>query len=179
MQYIRWTASDCQGTLKITLWQNSDFIGTIADGVNPATGSYPWKVGAYSGGTAPIGTGYSIKIEDNGSTAEDSSDAQFSIVKISVKAPNGGETWQIGTTQNITWVDKSISNNLRIVLLKNGVKVGNIVNSISPAIGTYSWTVGQLVDGTAPASMGYQIQVRENDTEAGDRSDSIFTLTAP
>jgi hypothetical protein len=176
---IRWNASAYTGTLKLTLWQNGGLIGTIADGVNPAAGSYSWTVGNYIGSTAPLGTGYSIKIEDNGSTLEDSSDAPFSIVKISVKAPNGGESWQISATQNITWVAKSISGQLRIVLFKNGVKVGNIVNSIDPALGTYAWTVGNYVGGTATAGTGYQVQVREIGTDAGDRSDTEFTLTAP
>ena len=179
IRYIRWNAAGCAGTLKLTLWQNGSLIGTIADNLNPAASSYSWKVGAYIGGTAPLGTGYSIKIEDNGSPAEDASDAPFSIVKISVKAPNGGETWQLGSTQNITWVVKSISGSVRIVLLKDGAKVGDIVNSIDPALGTYSWTVGQLVSGTAAAGSGYQIQIREVGTEAGDRSDTTFSMTPP
>ncbi len=174
-----WNACGCQGTLKITLWQNGGLIGTIADGVNPAAGTYAWAVGAYNGGVAPLGTGYTIKIEDNGSDLEDESNGVFSIVKISVKTPNGGESWQKGSTQNITWVVKSISGSVRIVLLKNGVKVGNIVNSIDPALGTYSWTVGNYVGGTATAGTGYQVQVREIGTDAGDRSDGNFTLTGP
>ncbi len=176
---IRWNASGCTGTLKLTLWQNGGLIGTIADGVNPAKGSYSWTVGVYNGGTAPLGTGYTIKIEDNGSALEDLSDASFSIVKVSVKTPNGGEFWQIGTTRNITWVAKPISNNLRIVLFKNGVKVGNIVESINPALGTYAWTAGNYEGGTATVGSGYQIQIREIGTDAGDRSDATFMLTFP
>ena len=176
---IRWNASGCTGTLKLTLWQNGGLIGTIADGVNPAKGSYSWTVGVYNGGIAPLGTGYTIKIEDNGSALEDLSDASFSIVKVSVKTPNGGEFWQIGSTRNITWVAKPISNNLRIVLFKNGVKVGNIVNSINPALGTYAWTAGNYEGGTATVGAGYQIQIREIGTDAGDRSDATFMLTFP
>lgn len=178
-QYIRWNAAGCQGTLKLTLWQNGGPIGTIADGINPATGTFSWLVGTWGGGVAPLGTGYTIKIEDNGSTLADESDAAFSIVKISVKTPNGGESWQIGSTQAITWVAKSISVQLRIVLFKHGVKVGNIVNSIDPSLDTYTWTVGSYVGGTATAGTGYQVQVREIGTDAGDRSDTNFTLTAP
>ena len=100
-------------------------------------------------------------------------------MKISVKAPNGGESWKIGSTQNITWVSQFITGHLRIVLFKNGVKVGNIVDSIAPGAGTYSWTVGNYVGGTATAGSGYSIQIREIGTEAGDRSDGVFTLTAP
>ncbi len=176
---IRWNAAGCAGTLTLTLWQNGSLIGTIADGVDPADGSYSWTAGAYSGGTAPLGTGYTIRIEDNGSMLADESDAPFSIVKISVKTPNGGESWQIGSTQNITWVANAISGQLRIVLFKNGVKVGNIVNSISPSSSPYTWTVGNYVGGTAAAGSGYSIQIREIGTDAGDRSDTNFTLTPP
>ncbi len=135
--------------------------------------------GAYTGGVAPLGAGYTIKIEDNGSALSDESNGTFSIVKVKVNTPNGGESWQIGSTQNITWLTKIISNNLRIVLFRNGVKVGNIVHTIDPALGTYSWTVGSYVGGTATAGTGYQLQVREIGTDAGDRSDTVFTLTAP
>lgn len=65
------------------------------------------------------------------------------------------------------------------MLFKDGVKAGNIVDSIDPALGTYSWTVGQLVGGTAAAGTGYQVQVREIGTTTGDRSDANFTLTSP
>jgi hypothetical protein len=178
-QMITWNATDCAGTLKLTFWQNGRPVGTIADGMNPAAGSYSWTVGDYIGSTAPLGTGYSIKIQDNGSSAEDVSDTPFSIVKISVKTPNGGESWSRGSTQSITWVAKSISGQLRIVLFRDGVKVGNIVNSIDPALGTYSWTAGSYVGGTAAAGTGYQVQIREIGTDAGDRSDASFTLIGP
>ena len=52
------------------------------------------------------------------------------------------------------------------MLFKNGVKVGNIVNSIAPALGTYAWTAGNYVGGTAAAGSGYQVQVREIGTDA-------------
>jgi hypothetical protein len=161
------------GNLRISLWQDGSQIGVIADNVNPADGAYVWKV------DAPLGTGYTIRIREKGTALSDESDSPFSIVKISLKAPNGGESWPLGSTQSINWVAKSISGQLRIVLFKNGVKVGNIINSIDPALGTYSWTVGQLVSGAATAGTGYQMQIREIGTDAGDRSDTTFTLTAP
>ncbi len=179
MRSITWSTSGSLGTLKLTLWQNGALIGPIADGLNPAEGSYSWTVGAYNGSTAPLGTGYKIRIEDNSSALADESNGTFSIVKVKVNAPNGGESWQIGSTQNITWLTKIISNNMRIVLFKNGAKVGNIVESIDPALGTYAWPVGSYVGGTVAAGTGYQVQVREIGTDAGDRSDANITLTAP
>jgi hypothetical protein len=178
-QTIRWNATAGLGNLRISLWQNTSQIGIITDNVTPDAGSYAWNVGVYNGGVAPLGAGYTIRIREKGTALSDESDTPFSIVKMSVKTPNGDESWQIGSTQNITWVAKSISGNLRIVLFKSGVKVGNIVNSISPSISSYSWTVGSYIGGTAAAGTGYQVQVREIGTDAGDRSDASFTLTAP
>ena len=144
MRSITWSTSGSMGKLKLTLWQNGALIGTIAENRDPAAGSIHGATGAYIGGVAPLGTGYTIKIEEQGTGVSDESNGPFSIVKVKVNAPNGGESWQIGSTQNITWLTKIISNNLRIVLFKNGVKVGNIVDSIDLSLGTYSWTVGSM-----------------------------------
>jgi len=179
MQNITWSRSGSLGNLKITLWQNGALTGTVAYNVDPSSGSYRWSTGAYTGGVAPLGTGYKIKIKVQDSALSDESSGPFAIIKLKVNTPNSGEIWQIGTPQTITWTAKSISGNLRIVLFKDGVKVGNIVNSIAPATSSYAWNAGQLVSGTAAAGTGYQIQVREIGTTADDRSDVVFTLTTP
>jgi hypothetical protein len=105
----------------------------------------------------------------------------FTAIKsIRVIWPNGGQVWKIGTIKNIKWIAATaITNNLRIVLFKGGLKVGTIVDSIDPAIGTYAWKVGQYAGGTAAEGSDYFIQIREIGTDAGDRSDDFFTLTAP
>jgi hypothetical protein len=173
---ITWNTSCCQGNLKITLRQNSSLVGTIADDVNPAAGFYAWTVGQYAGGMAGPGTGYTIKIEDKVSLLTDESDGTFSIIKLKVNSPNGGENWQLGTTRSITWVAKALTNNLKIVLFKNGVKVGNIVDSIAPGMGSYTWTAGNYIGGTAAAGSGYSIKIKEIGTEAADSSDTAFSL---
>jgi len=150
------------------------------------TGNWVFSSPAVSGGYVFVGSNdstiYCLNAENSagswpifkGNTARTGETPSLTL-----KTPNGGESWQIGTTQNITWVTKTISNNLRIVLFKNGVKVGNIVNSIDPALGAYSWTVGSYAGGTATAGTGYQVQIREIGTDAGDRSDANFNLTGP
>ena len=178
MRKITWNTSGNLGTLKLTLWQNGALIGTIADGLKPAAGSYSWSVGTWSSGIAPLGNNYTIRIEEDYGTVTDVSDDSFSIVKINVKTPNGFEVWQIGSMENITWSAKFINRPLRIILFKNDVKLGNIVASIDPALGTYSWTVGSYEGGIAPVSTGYQVQVREIGSDAGDRSDDPFVLTS-
>ena len=40
---------------------------------------------------------------------------------ISVTAPNGGETWQAGSTHNITWTQISMTGSVSVDLYKGGV----------------------------------------------------------
>ncbi|MDR3666696.1 MAG: FISUMP domain-containing protein, partial [Ignavibacteriaceae bacterium] len=58
-----------------------------------------------------------------------------------LKSPVGGENWQIGTTQKITW---SLSNviNIRIdYTTNNGTNWTNIIASTPTSAGSYNWTI--------------------------------------
>jgi hypothetical protein len=74
-------------------------------------------------------------------TVTDLTDAEFSIFNpvISVTSPNGGEIWDIGTSNDITWTDNT-TENVKIELFKGGVFNSTIVAS-TPSDGTYNWTV--------------------------------------
>jgi len=88
----------------------------IANGVNL---SYSWYVGKIvstygSGEVAPDGT-YTVQVCQSGTNVCDSSNSYFTITaptsttqpSITVISPNGGETWQKGTTQTIKWQDNT------------------------------------------------------------------------
>ncbi|MCP4154459.1 MAG: hypothetical protein GY757_42435, partial [bacterium] len=79
IQAITWTGTGTLDPLKITLWKDGLLLGNIADNIDPNTNSYTWTAGLHSGGTAEPGTGYTIKIEENGSTVSDDSDAAFTL----------------------------------------------------------------------------------------------------
>jgi hypothetical protein len=175
---ITWNSSGVSGNVKITLWQGSALIGVIANNLAPAPGTYAWKVGQYLVSTAPAGIGYTIKIKEIGTLVSDVSDASFTISSsITVTSPNGGESWKIGNTRNITWDAPCISGNVKITLWKSGALVGVIANNLAPATGTYPWIVGQYIGGTAPAGSGYIIKIKEIATMVSDSSNSAFTLT--
>jgi hypothetical protein len=98
---------------------------------------------------------------------------------ITLTSPNGGESWTLGSTRNITWtVSGSLAGYVRLVLLKDGIWVGDIASGISTAAGTYSWNVGQHSRGTAAASGGYKIRVRHALRAIQDESDNPFTILA-
>lgn len=177
---ITWNAPGVTGNLKITLWKDGISLGIIADNVTPASGFYSWAVGQYDGGTASPGTGYTVKVKEKGAAVADVSNASFSItssVSLTLTSPNGGENWQIGSTRDITWNAPGVSGTLKITLWKDGVSLGIIASGVAPGTGSYSWTVGQYVGGTASAGTGYTLKIKEKGTTVSDLVDGPFELT--
>ena len=66
---------------------------------------------------------------------------------IKLESPNGGESWQIGSNQNISFStnywQESIGNYYNIQLWKSdGTLVGDIESNIELNSSTYNWEVG-------------------------------------
>ncbi len=99
---------------------------------------------------------------------------------ITVTSPNGGESWQAGTTHTITW---SYTGNpgtyVKIDLLNNGSFVSTIASSASigsGGSGSYSWNIPS----TQATGTLYQIRVTStNNATYTDTSNSSFSITAP
>jgi hypothetical protein len=128
-----------------------------------------------------------LKIVDGARPAtSDTSDANFTIIPvptITITSPNGGETYVLGETMNITWTSKGLS----IGLLKIEYSADNFATSRTIAqdvsnTGSYAWTIPET------ALSGATIKVRITDqtrSEITDTSDAVFrirggfTITAP
>ncbi len=177
---ITWNAPNVQENLKITLWKDNTLIGAVTKNVTPGSGSFPWTVGTYNGGTVPPGTGYAIKIRVKGTTVYDTSDTAFDIVSgtpLTVTSPNGGESLVRGSTHNITWNAPNVQEYLKITLWKDGALVGAVAKNVTPGSGSFPWTVGTYNGGTVPPGTGYIIRIRIKGTTAFDTSDTSFDLT--
>lgn len=77
---ITWQAGGFSGGVKITLWQGDTRTGIIAADVPASPGSFAWRVGEIAGGSAPRGSGYTIKIKAKNLYLDDSSNGTFSLV---------------------------------------------------------------------------------------------------
>ena len=103
---------------------------------------------------------------------------------VKVTSPNGGESWKLGTTQNITWTFQDVPGNakLKLILLKDGAKLGDIADNVNlgtAGAGSFPWPVGTYLGGTAPEGGGYKVRVRAmNDTNIIDASDQTFAIAA-
>ena len=60
---------------------------------------------------------------------------------LTVSTPNGGESWEASTTQNITWTSENVDNVKLEYSTNNGTDWTDIVASIDATAGSYAWTV--------------------------------------
>jgi len=94
--------------------------------------------------------------------------------QISVTAPNGGETWDLGATHNITWSSQDVTS-VRLDLY-NGVSYTMTIATVAASPGLLAWPIPS---GLTP-STAYTIKV--SDTSFGtitDTSDNPFTIQQP
>ncbi len=113
-------------------------------------------------------------IDYNNNAIVDQSDATFTIGAALpvLLAPNGGQTWYAGTTQNITWISMFMpSPTVKLeVTTDNGTTWTTITNS-TPNTGSYAWTL--------PNTPSTTCKVRISDTSnstINDVSDANFTI---
>jgi hypothetical protein len=90
--------------------------------------------------------------------------------------PNGGEKWELGKVQQIQWTANGIGQKLRLVLLKNGARVGRIAGGLNASPGSYSWTVGNYEGGVAAKGDGFKVCVMTVDETVQDESDASFSI---
>lgn len=126
-----------------------------------------------------------ITYSSEGSVAPDASKT------ITLTAPNGGEKWEMGVTNTVTWKPygynpdvnpaKDVTAYLEIKNADGSFKtLGKVQESGKASI---HWPTGELNSLTAggnyaPAGSGYYIRIVNNVTGATDRSDRPFTLLA-
>lgn len=172
---LAWETTGISSPLKILLYRDGTLVGTVAENLDPLSGAYSWRVGDYTGGSAPVNTGYKIKVNAPG-IIYDASNAPFTLVKLRVLSPNGGENLGIGSSVPISWRTAGGLGLLQVSLWRGSTFVGIIVDKVDPALGIYNWSAGSYKGGTAPVGTGYTIRVRETGTLILDNSDKPFTL---
>ena len=105
----------------------------------------------------------------------DESNSTFSILPepgITVLAPNGGETLQTGTSNNITWTSENIAN-VKIELTTNNGASWTVIEESTPSDGNYNWT-------NIPDLNSSLCKVKISDADDGiplDISDESFIIT--
>jgi len=125
--------------------------------------------------TLESGSNYKVKItsvDDPG--ISDFSNSNFTIVsnQITVTSPDGGESWQVGSSHIISWTDNLVGN-VEIQLFKGGVFNSSLSTSTA-SDGSFTWNISNsLIQG-----LDYKIRISSvTDGNILDFSNTDFTLT--
>jgi PKD repeat protein len=186
----QFSASTIQGTAPLTIQFTDKSVST-------GTTSYKWDVNndgktdyttknpLYTYKTA--GT-YSVKLIVTNAYGSDSeiktnyirvisSSAPVTANSITVTSPNGGETWQRGSTHTVTWdYSGSPGSTVKIVLVKGTTEVGTISASTSTGSngkGSYTWPMS--TDGSLGSNFRVSVQSISQPT-IKDSGSSYFTI---
>jgi len=90
---------------------------------------------------------------------------------ISVAAPNGGETWIVGTSHTIQWSWSNLAGNVKIELSRNGGSTYETLFASTANDGSESWTVSGSVTSQA------RIRITSIDLPSvNDASDADFSI---
>jgi len=105
----------------------------------------------------------------NRNTSEFSSNHRLPY--ITVTSPNGGENWNTGSNQNITWTSNGTSGNVHIEYSTNSGSVWSDVIASTTDDGTHPWTIPN------EPSDSCLVRVSDTDGDPSDTSDAIFAIS--
>lgn len=187
---IRWSyAGNSGSSVRVELLKGGVPDSMLATGIPIGTegeGSHDWAIPSQQ---AP-GTDYKVRVTVEGNEAYTDTGADFSIIKslekpgITLKAPNGGESWYAGTNQTIRWnFSRDTGANVKIELLDSKGKVVSVIANSTPSgdvgrlegEGTYKWAIPSA---QKPGQYGIRISSTAKKS-IKDTSNSSFTIHAP
>ena len=180
---VTWTKSgtmDANVSIRLRLrGGGEEGVVTMTDRTENDGSFGPWEVPA---GTTPGEYLVRIRTIDGAVTGSselfDVADCSAPGATITVTAPNGGESWALGSPHDITWTQSGVSGTVNIDLLRDGSVLGPIASGIAATAGSHRWTVGSYTGGTASARGGYRVRVRHSSGTPSDDSNRDFAIAA-
>jgi hypothetical protein len=170
---ITWFATNSRAEVKIEYSINGGETWTEIIGSTENDGEYDWMVPAEPSEICRV------RISQLESQAVDLSDAVFSIVQpsseeITVTSPNGGESWVVGSLQEIKWTSSGEINNVTIEYSTDSGTTWKTVNQASENDGSFDWTVPDAVSDACLV----RVTAYDNDLDPrpSDMSDQVFSI---
>ncbi|MFZ4399676.1 MAG: hypothetical protein ACOYO1_06560 [Bacteroidales bacterium] len=168
---ISWTSGGCSGSYSIYYSSNNGNTWNYIS--NTSSSYYTWSQVV----DIPTSNNCLIKVQDyNNSNIKDSSDAVFTLIKnndIIITTPNGGESWEVGTTKTISWVSEPTSNRFYPYYSINNGSSWNSIGSY-----TYSTSISWTIPNSPNTSSLIKIIDYDNSC-IQDVSNTIFTIAPP
>ena len=180
---IKWKKGNGGKYVKIELLRSGKAYKTVS-AKTKNDGTYRWEV------PSSVKTSKRYKISITSSTngdRSDSSDKKFTIKKaaattttssgsdVKVISPNGGESWQQGTTYKIKWNTGSVTSKVMIELRTgSGTSASTALEIVASTKndGSYNWKIPTTV---ATGSV-YEIRISPGSGDKKDASNSNFSI---
>jgi hypothetical protein len=168
---ITWNSNSFYSTVNLDYSTNNGSTWIpIATGVNN-TGAYSWLV------PNTPSTQCLVRASNSANTAiNDVSNAVFTIQMPTplITAPNGGEVWNVATTQNITWNSTTFVSSVRIEYSADNGVTWNLITSNTPNTGSFAWTIPNN-----PSTVALMRIFNTAFPTVGDTSNGVFTIANP
>ncbi len=165
---ITWTSSYVNNISISLSTDNGNSWINITPGTAASNGSYSWTVPDSIATVQGL-----IRITDTDNPEiRDSSDANFTIGRLVLTSPLGGEQWQIGSTHNITWNSINVNNVKLEFSTDNGTNWNTIISSVSASVSSYAWVIPA---GTATTTVLVRITSLEDASVS--YTSNLFTIT--
>ncbi|HNW90499.1 MAG TPA: T9SS type A sorting domain-containing protein [Bacteroidales bacterium] len=169
---ITWTANGTSGFYDVQYSTNGGTsYSTIVSNITGT--AYSWNV------VNNPGANVLIRVRDNQNNCrKDASDAANTIVVATpaLTSPNGGEVWNVNSTQNITWNTSTIISGGSVYIeysSDNGTN-WNIISSGTSNTGSYAWTIPNIPTTQALVRISNVGYLSNNDV-----SNAVFTIQTP
>ena len=168
---INWTSGGTSGSYDVYYSTNNG--QTWINLINTSSTSYSWSQ------VADVVTSNNclVKVQDhNNLNIKDSSNAVFTLIKnndIIITSPNGGESWEVGTTKTVSWVSEPTSTKYYTYYSING---GSSWSSIASY--TYSTSVSWIIPNSPSANSLIKVVDYDNSC-IQDVSNAVFTIAPP
>ncbi len=156
--------------IEYTINNGKSWISIVSD-TAASTGTYDWLIPVFG-----ASKNARIRVKDKfNSTTNDQSDASFtihhSVVSVQVVAPNGGEQWNTGTQQTITWSVLGVDSIAIELSVDSGGSWQTIAANLSATDGSYLWTINGI------STKNALIRIRNlANASILDTSDEVFEI---
>jgi hypothetical protein len=175
---ITWTSEGLEGNVNIEYSTDNGGSWTGIAYSTPNDGSRLWTVPNVVSNQCLI----RVSANDADEGPADVSDNVFSIVSlvpgsITLRSPNGGETWLAGSLQEIKWNSSGDINHVTITYSTDNGTTWKTIAKTATNDGSFNWTIPDTVSDKC------LVQVTSNDEfsdpKPSDVSDSVFSIVLP
>ncbi len=140
------------------------------------TGTYAWTV------PDAISNTVRVRVSDpNDIGAFDDSNADMKIyANFTIVAPNGGELWDVGSTQTITWTSAGSVTNVKLEYSINSGGAWLVILGLTPNDGTHNWLIPDNISANGRVRVSDPADATSDDISDNDfKIKAGFTLSSP